>query len=504
MRLFDLSLILIYPSSRDVALASLGFLKVRQMLSRRLRLVDVAYLPEGRRDPGPSPRKHRLVGDATRAEVRSFDIVAFSVAYENDYVQLPRLLMLAGLAPLAESRPNAFPLVMCGGFTMSMNPLPIADFMDAIVVGEGEAVIDGLVEAVAEARQQGLGKQALCQSLSRLAGVYVPALGERPVRRVWSQADEIAPDPETQAKSHFGDMLLVEIGRGCGRGCLFCAAGNLYRPVRMRQAEQVLRNVGAARKVGLVGTAAADHPDLVPMLKRLAEDGRKVGLGSFRADALTTDVAGLLARCGVKTVTLAPEAGSDDLRARIGKRMTRLQLVEAVDTLARAGIARIKLYFMIGLPGETDEDVISIVDLVRALAKVRGRAELGVSVAPFVPKPHTAFQWCGFIDRATFRRRRDILREVSTIRGSSLKVGSYHEAWLEAVLSRGDRSLARALLEAAETGTPPKSVLRRHGVPDIHRALDVQQPLPWDFIESGVSRKGLRDQYLSAVQPSRD
>ncbi|HVP56514.1 MAG TPA: radical SAM protein [bacterium] len=499
----DLSAILVFPNSKDVALASLGFLKVYEMLRHQLEMVDLAYLPSSARDPILSPRQHLLVGERTRSEARRFDVVAFSVAYENDFVHVPELLASAGMAPLAEARQDAFPLVVCGGFTMSMNPLPIADFVDAVVVGESEPVLEGMLAAIAEAKQKALAKATLLKRLRDLEGVFVPSLGDQRVRRVWSGTDDIAPDPGARAGSHFGDMVLVEIGRGCGRGCLFCAAGNLYRPVRMRRAEAILAGAGGAGKIGLVGTAAADHPALVPLLERFAAEGRSVGLGSFRADAVTRELAELVARCGVQTITLAPEAGSDSLRARIGKRISRRELLEAVTTLARAGIKRIKLYFMIGLPGETDEDVEAIVDLVRALARVRGRAQLSISVAPLVPKPHTAFQWCGFITRLTFLRRVAILRQIPKLRGCSLKVGSYREAWVEAVLSKGTRSLGSALLEAAQSRTPLRSVLRARTLPDIHAALDTEEPLPWDFIESGVAREGLKRQYLKAAGRGR-
>lgn len=500
MRSCDLSAILIYPNSRDVALASLGFLKVHQMLSERLEPVDLAYLPRSLDDAVLSPKQHLLVGERTRAEARRFDVVAFSVAYENDFAHLPGLLRLAGMPALAEARRDTFPLVICGGFTMSMNPLPIADFVDVVVVGEAEPLIEGLLAAIEDAKRRNLPKPVLLRALSDLDGIYVPSLEAKQVRRAWSPVQMIAADPEVQAASHFGNMLLVEIGRGCGRGCLFCAAGNLYRPVRMRKLETILENVAGARRIGLVGTAAADHPDLIAILERLAAQGRTVSLGSFRADALTSEIADLVVECGAKTVTLAPEAGGDDLRARIGKRITRVQLTDAVETLAEAGVHRVKLYFMIGLPGETDRDALAIVDLVRMLARVRGRAQLTISVAPLVPKPHTAFQWCGFIDRETFSRRAAILRKILSIKGCSLKLASYQEAWLEAVLSKGDRSLAPALLEAAEAGLPLKTVLRRRGVPDIHAELDTEKPLPWDFIESGVARKGLKEQYLRVAR----
>jgi radical SAM superfamily enzyme YgiQ (UPF0313 family) len=499
MRLPDLSAVLIYPNTRDLALASLGFLKVREMLSERLGVVDHAYWPGPHGDPVLSPSKQLLIGERTRIEVGRFHIVAFSVSYENDFAHLPELLLQAGLPAMASARSGPFPLVVGGGFAMSVNPLAVADFLDAIVVGEAEPVLDRLLEAIDQARARELSKEALLEMLGAIEGLYVPSLGEREVSRVWSPVDSIAPDPLEQAPSHFGKMRLIEIGRGCGRGCFFCAAGSLYRPVRMRPTAEVLRSAGAggAGRVGLVGTAVGDHPGLVEMLSALAGAGREIGLGSFRADEVTCEVAGLLARCGVRTVTLAPEAGSDALRAGIGKTISEDQLAGAVEMLAGAGIRIIKLYFMIGLPGETDQDAEAIVALVRRLAGRRSKARLSVAVSPFVPKPHTVLQWAGFVDRETFRRRVAIARPIAGIRGCSLVVGSYREAWVEAVLSRGGRSLGRLLLEAAERRLPLRMVLKNRDLPDVCAELDTQEPLPWDFIRSGAPRKGLRSRYLT-------
>jgi radical SAM superfamily enzyme YgiQ (UPF0313 family) len=510
----DLSAVIIYPNTKEVAFASLGFLKVYEILRVRLRVADVSYLPEGPEGGGGvwggvlspekgllpgqgdailSPKKGLLLGRMSRVEVRRFDIVGFSVSYENDFAHIPELLITAGMPPLAEARCEPFPLVICGGFTMTMNPLPIADFVDAIVVGEVEPVVDSLLAAIDDAKARGLSKPHLLESLSQIEGVYIPSLGDHEVKRVWSRVESIASEPASQVASHFGSMFLVEVGRGCGRGCLFCAAGNLYRPVRMRSEAAILERALEFKKIGLVGTAVGDHPALIPVLKRLAEEGRRVGLASLRADEITPEIADLIVKCGIRTITIAPEAGSETLRARIGKRISRDQVTGAVKILGQAGIRTIKLYFMIGLPGETDEDVRATVALVRELAELRGKARLSIAVGPFVPKPHTAFQWCGFAERETLSRRAKILKTISAIKGCSLKLGSFEEAWLEAVLSRGDRRLSRALLEAAEKKIPVRAMLKHRTPVDIHADLDVEKPLPWDFIDSGVTRNGLRD-----------
>jgi radical SAM superfamily enzyme YgiQ (UPF0313 family) len=249
--------------------------------------------------------------------------------------------------------------------------------------------------------------------------------------------------------------------------------------------------------VGLVGTAVGDHPDLTAIIDRLLSEDRTAGISSLRADQVTPELAQRLGGCGIKTIAIAPEAGTEDLRWRIGKRITDRQIADAVRILSEVGIANIKLYFMIGLPGETDGDVRAIVSLVTGLAGFRGKSRLSVAAGPFVPKPHTAFQWASFASRETLRRRIGLLRAVNRLRGCSLKSGSIDKAWTEAVLARGDRAVSASLIEAARRGQPLKRVLRKAGY-DPCRKLDTEEPLPWDFIEMGVSKERLLKQYLTA------
>jgi radical SAM superfamily enzyme YgiQ (UPF0313 family) len=265
----------------------------------------------------------------------------------------------------------------------------------------------------------------------------------------------------------------------------------------MRDAEVILRSAGSSRRVGLVGTAVGDHPDLVAVIDDLLRQDKTAGISSLRADQVTPELVTRLVDCGIKTITIAPEAGTEDLRQRIGKHITDRQVTDAVRMLSEAGISNIKLYFMIGLPGESDEDIKAIVSMVNGLAEIRGKSRLSVAAGSFVPKPHTAFQWAGFASRETLRRRFRLLKVINRLKGCSLKVGSIDEAWTEAVLARGDRSLSAALIEAARSGKPLKTVLRKAGY-DPCRELDTEKPLPWDFVELGVSRGSLLRDYLKA------
>jgi radical SAM superfamily enzyme YgiQ (UPF0313 family) len=497
-RTADVSAVILFPNKRDIACGSLGFLKTFEVLRNRIRVADLSYVPTDKDDHILSSRKGLLLGELSRLEVARFDLIGFSLSYENDFVNVPALLKQAGLPPLARDRTGALPLVIGGGFTMSTNPLPVADFLDAVVVGEVEPVADSLVEGLEDAKARGLPRDRLLETLAGLEGVYVPSMGERPVKRIWSSAEGIASEPEHRLHSHFGDMFLVETGRGCGRGCHFCAAGNLYRPVRVRSGRTILDSSGSAPRIGLVGTAVGDHPGLKGILEQITGEGREVGISSLRPDQVIPEIAALLVRGGIKTIAIAPEAGTGELRARIGKPLEDEIVLKAVEDLSTAGIRKVKLYFMIGLPGETDADVRAVVRLVTRLAAVRGRARLTVAAGPFIPKPQTVFQWAPFCDNATLKKRVKILRGISRIKGCSLRVQPLGEAWVEAVLSRGDRSLSGSLLEAAAGEEPLKRVILRSPVKDPTEELDTEKPLPWDFIDSGVDRKRLRRKYLES------
>jgi radical SAM superfamily enzyme YgiQ (UPF0313 family) len=460
----DLSAILIYPNTRDVALSSLGFLKVHGMLASRVAVADFSYLPASLPSAVVSTRQSLLLGELTGREVRAFDVVGFSVSYENDYVNVAKLLDMAGIEPMRDMRPNSLPLVVIGGFAAFMNPRPLAPFADAIVVGEAEPVMERLLAAVHEARAGDWPKDAVRDRLAGIAGILVPGAAQGDVQRAYAAPEDFAPEPPGlpgQDSAHFGGMRLVEVGRGCGRGCLFCAVGCLYRPIRFRDPAEVLKQAGDARRVGLVGSAVADHPGFPGMLEALVGRGAEIGVSSLRADRVTERIAGLLARGGMKTATIAPESGSEALRRSIHKDLTDKQVLEAVRLIAEAGIPNIKLYFMIGLPVETDEDVEAIVDLVRRIAAVRGRSRISVSAAPFVPKQKTPFAGEAFADMATLKRRAGLLKAVRSIKGCTLKLASLENARLEAALAGADETVAPLILEAARTGTNLKRLLRR-------------------------------------------
>jgi radical SAM superfamily enzyme YgiQ (UPF0313 family) len=479
-----------------------------------------------------------LEGDGTRLDARDAgfepagaDLLAFSISGENDYENLLRALALAGLPLRAADRPQGSPLVVAGGIAPTLNPEPIAPFVDAVAVGEGEELLAPLVDAVR-------GRAGREEALARLAGapgIYLPS---RYTPRYAADGTLAAFDPAPGAPervrrasvadldawetfgrtvapgSEFEDLCLVEASRGCGRGCRFCAAGHVVRPLRHRSLAALRRAVAASAdlqpRVGLLGAAVGDHPDLVALGRELIAAGRGFSLSSLRLDRLDPDLLELLAAAGTRTATFAPETGSERLRRVVGKRITDAQILDAAGRAAAAGLRQIKLYFMLGLPTETAADRDAIADLVarvreRTLAGRREKTDLvriAVTLGGFVPKAWTPFQWHPFAGvRALKTAQSAVVRQLQKIPN----VGVTHDvpkwSYLQALLSLGDRRVAD-VLEAAVAGNDWPAALRGAAVdPDffVLREKGRDELLPWDFIDTGLTKSGLRAQYERAL-----
>lgn len=490
----SLASIVIFPNTREVALSSLGFMKVFSLLTKLTKPCDISFLP-GYHSTLLSPRKRILLGLGTGIAVKEFDMVCFSIAYENDFANVPRLLAMSRIAPLACERRDRFPLVVFGGFAMFSNPLPVADFADAVVVGEAEASLPSLVEVVRKAKRFGWSKEETLDNLAQINGVFVPSIKDSTVTRVWADVDEILDDVSLMPDSHFASSFLLEMGRGCRRGCLFCSAGRLYHPVRERSFDVLVEQTRGHDRIGLLGTAVGDHRDLVSLLREIVSTGKQVSISSLRPDNITPEIASLLARGGLKSLAIAPECGSDELRYRVGKPIQRATISDSVRMLSQAGLSSIKLYFMIGLPTEKDDDVRAIVGLVEEIAKVRGSARLIVGISPFVPKPHTPLQWAQVAPKQYLKKALGILKDLTKIKGCTLRPVSIDEALTQSVICRAERSFSSVLLECALNNLSIRTSIRRKGFQKLLQSIDVSVPLPWDFLDNRTSKQDLIKQY---------
>ncbi len=460
------------------------------------------------------------------------DLLAFSICGENDYENLLRALTLAGLPLRADDRGPGSPLVVAGGIAPTLNPEPIAPFVDVVAIGEGEELLAPLVDAVRGRPERG-------ESLERLAGapgIYIPSRYEpryasdgtlaafepkgcapaRVARAAVRDLDAWPTFGRTVAPgSEFEKLCLVEVSRGCGRGCRFCAAGHVVRPLRHRSLDALRRAIAATsglqRRVGLLGAAVADHPDLTVLGRELLAAGRGFSLSSLRLDRVDAELLDLLAAGGTRTATFAPETGSERLRRVAGKRITDEQILEASGRAAAAGLRQIKLYFMLGLPTETAGDRAAIPDLVRRIRErtLAGRREkcdlvrISVTLGGFVPKAWTPFQWHPFAGiRALKEAQSGVVRELRRIPNVTVTHDVPKWSYIQALLSLGDRRVAD-ILEAAVVAGDWQKTLREAAVdPDffVLREKGRDELLPWDFIDTGLSRSGLRAQYEKALE----
>lgn len=534
--------VLAYPDAYEIGQANQGL----AILYERLNATDGVtaertYVPLA--DMAEELRAARipLFSLESCCAVEDFDLIGITLPYELTYTNVLELLDLAGVPLHAAERSEEHPLVVAGG-PCAYNPEPVSPFFDAILIGEGEEAVLDIARAHQEAKESAASRRETLEAIARVPGVYVPMLYEsdpggglratggapdvvvkRAVRDLTAYSPPLCPVVPYMDVVH--DRLTVEVLRGCTRGCRFCQAGMVYRPVRERTADDVVRDVMAGlactgyEEVSLTSLSTTDHSQLEEILRRLTtrleSTGISISLPSLRVDAFSVSMARLVSAGRKSGLTFAPEAGTQRLRDVINKNVAEEDLVDTVSRAFSAGWRRVKLYFMIGLPTETDADIEGIGALVsRVLATAReavspgdrGSVRVAVSVSTFVPKAHTPFQWGGQVDQAEIVRRQELLRTVIPRKGVDL---SWHDAevsFLEAVFARGSREVAEVIETAWKDGARFDAWTERFDLARWLRAFETagvdpaeiatrdfnsSDALPWDHISPGVSREYL-------------
>jgi len=555
----DVKFHLAYPNHYWVAMSNLGFQAVYDILARDTRvLIERGFLPEEHDSEKVASTKWRsfennnLLGDC--------DILGFSMSFETDYPHLLKMLNNQGLLfgsweereAAAQNAKFRFPLLIAGGTAVTLNPEPIADFLDAIVIGEAEELLPEFVDVFHKAKSEGWSREELLKGLAQIEGVYVPRFyqphyNDDGTMKRFEAPDDVPARPRrrfvkdlSKFKTHsriltpeteFKDMFLTETGRGCEMGCRFCVAGYIYRPIRKRNEETLQDTVQVGLEqsdaIGFVGASVSSHKAISKLAQTVAENGARASLSSIMSQKVTRALAASISESEYKTVSLAPEAGSDRLRRAAGKRVVNEQVINAARELAEAGIRGFKLYFIVGLPTETEEDIdaiaklaIAVRDAVSEISRPTGKMGwVSLSVNPFIPKASTPFQWEPMLDPKTLEKKIERLRkQVLKVHNLEFRFEPPKESYFQGLLSRGDRRVAKLLLEAERQGESWKWLMKRtereivSGVPPVDfyvsRRIGFSEILPWEVVDSLIPKTLLEREAMRAhngedwVQPA--
>jgi radical SAM family uncharacterized protein len=531
---------LLYPNSYHVGMSNLGFQTLYQILNAQDDVVcERAFLPDPEDLQVYRNTQTPLFSLESRKPLSSFDILAFSISFENDFLNVLALLELAHLPLESRLREGRYPWVIGGGVAVFLNPEPMSDFFDLFILGEAEEVIGEFLEVCRQtiSDKEKREKDHFLANLSRVEGVYVPKFyrvsysgnGEiatmdpdpgfpRKVKRRWvpkldqfpTQSTLFTPDTE------FREMALVEMNRGCPRGCRFCAACFVYHPFRNRSLSLLesisKRALLEEHRIGLTGTAVSDHPQLLPLCQSILSHQGGISLSSLRVDAVTPPLIQCLKEGEERTVAVAPEAGSERLRRMLKKGYKEEEILRSVDTLVENGVSQIKCYFLIGLPTETDEDVKEILLLAKRIRhhillgqkNERKRWRLVLSVNPFIPKPATPFQWAPLEEVGGLKKKlKMIQRGVQREGGMEMIHDLPKWAYVQALLSRGDRRVGKILMASHRHHGNWSQAFRETDInPDfyVYRKRDLDEIFPWDFIEHGISKERLKEEYSTAMR----
>ncbi len=527
---------LAFPNTYYVGMSNLGLQTVYKLFNQLDEVVcERVFLPPKQELQANLKAGAQLVTLESQTPVAEFDVFAFSVSFEWDYTNILTMLRLAGMPVYAAERNDRHPLIVIGGPVTFVNPEPLAPFADVIAAGEGEMLIPALARAMAGAN----GRGELLRMLATERGFYIPsfydvrcsgdgvveAFEPKPgtgapavVKKAAVKTTETLDPPSTviyTPDTEFGSRFLIEVVRGCANLCRFCWAGYNYLPVRPFPKDRILELARAARphasRAGLVSIALCDHPDIEEILGSLHAMGYSISPASLRLDDLTPEIVRLLKASGEKSLTIAPETGSDRLRRVINKTMTNVEILEKADLIFSSGFENLKLYFMIGLPTETDEDLDAIRGLTLQLrdvmmAHARGRGHVGRivgSVNPLIPKPGTAYQWLPLegvasIDRKT-KRLKGLLAGIDNVYFS---VKSERHSYYQALLSLGDRRVAPAIVAAEQNGGNWRAAVaevRLNADAYLFRDRSNDRVLPWDIIDGGMKQAFFRAEYQKAL-----
>ncbi len=485
-----------YPANYRVGMSNLGFHFVFGSIARR----GVMRVERFFADTSPLTFE-------TGAHISGAFALLFSISYEEDYLNLVRILTKAGIEPLREKR-KCRPLIIVGGPAPSSNPFPIADIVDAVALGEGENKIDELASVLEDF--SGKNRSGITGILASIPGMFVPSITGS--EAVISHGEYKGPFPHTvilTPDTVFSDTLLVETGRGCTGSCAFCMATSLYRPYRPATIESIsdllLKSAEKTGKVGLVSTAVTSHPYFYEIVDMLLRNDLDVRFSSLKAEDIDDRKAWLISRTGTRSVSIAPESGSEEIRFRLGKRVRNDVYIDAVRNLVKNGIVNIGLYLLIGCPGESEKSIDETRHFLARIKEAASGARVSVHINVLVPKPWTPLQFYAMpVERELVLSLKSIL---AVCRGLGLKpeAKSVRSSIRQAQLSMGGVLFGQAIIDYCLGGISWKKAIRNNGIDPayIHVERGTTEPLSWDILHGPFEKKGLLDRYRRITQPGQ-
>ena len=524
---------LAYPNSYFVGMSNLGLHIIYDILNRR---PDTAcerfFLPDGRELDEYRRTQTPLLSMETQTSLSNFAIIGFAVSFEMDYFHLLDMLEVGRVPVLASERGERDSLVIAGGPCATFNPEPLSLFVDAFIIGEGEETIGWFMDVYHDAKADGADRAETLRRLSHIPGIYVPSLyghdynesgelgaiypiGDAPFRveRQWvKNLDDFPAHTVVVTDETEFNLYLIETARGCGRHCRFCMAGYCFRRPRNRSLGVLKDAVKAAevygKRIGLMGAAISDYPEIDALSEYILSEELTMSVASFRADSVTATMIRSLAESGMKTITLAPEAGSARMRAVINKGIEEEHLFRAMDLGMAAGIRHYRLYIMLGLPYETEEDVDAVADLAGRLKdyleRHESRGTLTLSINPFIPKPFTPFQWAPMANKKYIEAALKRLKKtLSGRKGIEMIAEPTKSAYIQGVLARGDRRVSRALYRAYQSGGAKSfsRAMKAEALKEedyLYREYGEREILPWDVLDMGMKKEYLYEEWRRA------
>ncbi len=512
---------LVYPNTYKAGMSSLGFQTVYKLANKiNFLACERVFMPDPKQKTQNLNSELPVKSIESGLNLNQFDIILFSISFENDFIHIVQLLERAGIPLRSPDRNHTHPLVVAGGVACFLNPEPIAPFMDCFLLGEAECLVEQFFDIFFKKSD----KNSFLHTLEKkIPGAYVPFLHTN--KKTFQIKVQYLKNLDLittatcilTSETAFKDAFLIETLKGCPHGCRFCSAGFIYRPPRIYPSKNIYAAMdtafGKTDKIGLVSSAIADHPDITNICDYGLRHHFKLSFSSLRADKLTNEFILALSNAKVKTATIAPEAGSARMRDIINKKINEHDILSAAQRLVNAGIINLKLYFMIGLPFELDQDILALVDLTKKIKSVfleasKKQKKIGtitLSVNPFIPKPFTPFQWAGMTDEVTLKKRVTLIRQgLKKIANVKINIESLKKAKINALLSLGDQKAADLIESALKDGwsfTMKQNKTYCDSI--VYRKTPVDSPLPWDFLDNRVKKEFLAEEFKKSGQEKK-